>query len=139
MKKIVIRVTAKRDYKIDGTFVGTISYIEGRNTRTFNYVSGDPRNKMIDISYTDAKTNESFKVEILPMKELMSSFTEYQRLIIVSSLQSIYGTIKNVRGLSYSKTKLTREFGFDGVSEGSWPLELEENSYNLIFNKKATE
>ena len=134
MKKITIRVTAKRDYTIDGTFIGTISYIDGKEKiRTLTYISGDPRNKMIDISYVDIKTNKSFKIEILPMKELMSSFTEYQRLIIISSLQCIYGTIKNVRGLSFAKTKLTREFGFDRESEAEWPLELEESSYNLIF------
>lgn len=135
MKKLMItlRVTAKRDYQIDGTFIGKISYVDGKHIRTFSYVSGDPRNKMIDISYVDTKTSKSFKVEILPMRELMSSFPEYQRLIIVSSLQCIYVTIKNARGLSFAKTKLMREFGFGRESEEEWPLELSEDSYNLIF------
>ena len=133
--EVKITTTAKRDQKIDGVYLGLITYSIPTNGKLLfvDYVSDNPKNKMVDIKYS-IHGKEKFTVKGLPADKPLDKLTDLQKLIVASSLPCIYGAIKKAATLSFAKTQLTRTAGFDRNYLGEWKLVLAMSQYTLLFN-----
>lgn len=135
-KKIIISVTAKRA-KIENEFEGVVILEDTQNGNKikYNYLSGDPLNTEIYIVLFNKEEKFSFKA--FPNRKLFEKLTKREQCIIATVLEFISGTIISAKALSHKKTQLMREVrGFDISRERDWPLELPQENYELIFEKK---
>ena len=133
--KVKLTTTAKRDYKIEGMYFGTIKYHVPTNGKLLevDYISDNPKNKMINLEFTIRGTSEKFEVKGLPADKPLDKLTSMQKFIVASTLPCIYGTVIKASTVSFAKTQLIRAADSDRDFFGEWELVLSKLQYELLF------